>query len=75
MRLTMDDLKSDDPARVRLVHHCSVTLDGELVEGCVVADEEAGYIEQYVPRQEVPPGSETWPTRRREGVVKIIPDP
>lgn len=55
--------------------HYRVKLDGEWLDRCIEADDEAGYAIVFV-RAEYPPGREPIVvTERREGRVELIRNP
>ena len=65
MRLTMSE--SDPCFNVPLNNVASVYLNGKLVASCTEADEELGYIEQFVHEAKT-----SWETERIYGKVEII---
>lgn len=76
MRLTLDDIVSDDLERRLLALTCTVYLDGVKVQGCVMADEEKGEVELYdKDTSPTPATGYTWPTKVLKGKVEIRPSP
>ncbi len=48
MKLSVEDWHSDDPEKAALCQRCIVTLNGNRVDYCLMADEENGLICRYV---------------------------
>jgi hypothetical protein len=78
VKLSIDDLKSTDPARAKLARCALIMLDGVEIKGGVIeADDEAGYIRRYIPSDDprvkaVPPSPDAeWPTEELLGKVEI----
>lgn len=78
MRLSVEDLYSDDKAKASLAQRVRITLNGFHVRNCVEADEEAGFVVVFIsqsdPRfkDELTKQGGLWPTERFEGAVQII---
>lgn len=66
MRLSI--YNNSTPLMLRAV----VYLDGVEQKRCTIADEEEGYIERYIPQEQIPHGAIDWPQERVYGVVKIV---
>ena len=75
-KLTVEDLQGDDPAKAWWAGNSEIYLDGVKVWGCVMADEEAGTLEKYIPNEDPRWKSEFlhatyWPTETLHGKVEI----
>lgn len=47
MKLSVEDMTGPDPEKAGLCVRAIITLDGQRVERCLVADEEEGYVVQH----------------------------
>lgn len=78
MKLSIANMQRGNYEHDELCRRCFVTLDGKNVDLAIEADEEAGYVVQYIPKTD--PRFETEykkvyperPTEKLYGVVKIV---
>jgi hypothetical protein len=74
MRLSVEDMTGPDPEKAGLCLRAIITLDGVKVDYCIVADDEAGYVERFVSDENgnvIAEGDEM-KTERLTGKVRII---
>lgn len=48
MRLEIEDLKGNDREKAELVSYAKVLLNGLVVSGCIMADEENGIVKCFI---------------------------
>lgn len=79
MKLHIDDRNGVDLHKAALCMRAEIYLDGVQQNRCIMADEEKGVIERYIPQDDpsfkvemIKQGGNCWPTETVSGVVKIV---